>query len=478
MNHTEYSKLDAVALAQLVQSGQVTPLELMQVSIDLAQQADEKLHFLCHPKFEESLELAKTYQGGGAFAGIPFLLKDSGLASKRFPSSLGSQLFKDTSFTFNSTLVDRFEKAGLISYARTLVPEFCMAPTSEATVYPHPSVNPWDVSRSSGGSSGGAAAAVAAGVVPVAHGSDGGGSIRIPAACCGIYGLKASRGVVPMGPTRGEGWGGLAVDGVLTRTVRDTALAMDAIGGMEPGNPYAAPQFATSFVDAIGTDKRRKLRLGVWRTTFDGTPLSEPVLAGLEKTVAICKSLGHEVVDLQTPQFDYAGFVKAHAHILMANIVNSVDTKLGMLGRKLQDNDLEHAIYSGYEYGKDLRGDEYIRAINTLHQISRLMSQWMQGFDLMITPALNDLPAKLGFISMREDFWALRKKASQYSSFFAIVNASGQPAASLPTHWTEEGVPVATQIIGHFGTDDLVLNLSAQIEETGYWYTQQHRYHV
>lgn len=478
MKFNEFSKLDAIALAQLLHAGQVSPLELMQVSIDLAKQVNEKLHFLCHPKFNESLELAKDYKDGGAFAGIPFLLKDSGLASKRFPSSLGSELFKDTEFTLNSTLVERFEKAGLISYARTVVPEFCMAPTSEATVYPFPSVNPWDLTRSSGGSSGGAAAAVAAGVVPVAHGSDGGGSIRIPASCCGIYGLKASRGLVPIGPLRGEGWGGLAVDGVLTRTVRDTALAMDAIAGIEPGNPYAAPQFTSSFIQSIGVDKRRKLKLGVWRTTFDGTPLAEHVLAGLEKTVVICKSLGHEVVDLQTPQFDYAGFVRAHANILMANIVNSVDTKLGILGRKLQGNDLEHAIYSGYEYGKDLRGDEYIRAINTLHQISRLMSQWMQGFDLMITPAMNDLPPKLGSISMKEDFWTLRKKASQYSSFFAIVNASGQPAASLPTHWTEEGVPVATQIIGHFGADDLVLNLSAQIEETGHWFTQKHHYHV
>lgn len=477
MNHAEFKKLDGVELSRLLQQKETTAHELMATSIDLARKTDEKLDFLCYEKFDESLEIAKNWQPRGPFNGIPFMLKDSGLASRRFPSSIGSRLFESTQYGIDSTLARRFDEAGFITYARSTVPEFCMAPTTEARVYGKTTKNPWDTSRSTGGSSGGAAAAVAAGVVPIAHGSDGGGSIRIPAACCGIYGFKPSRGLVPMGPTRGEGWGGLAVDGVLSRSVRDTAVSMDAIAGRENGAPYAAPHFARSFNDGIQAQHRRKLRIGVWREGFPGVNLAPEVLAGLDRTVQLCRDLGHDVVELATPAFDYDHFIQAHTSILAANIVVSVETKLAALQRSLQDGDLEHAILTGYEHGKTLPANTYVSAINTLHQIGRQMSVWMEGLDVLMTPALNQLPAKLGELSMQAEFLALRKQVSNYSCFLAIINASGQPAAALPTHWTATGLPVATQIIGHFGQDDLILNLSAQIEETGQWHPLHHDYH-
>ncbi|MVW72965.1 MULTISPECIES: amidase [unclassified Bordetella] len=478
MKTAEFKKLDGLDLSNLLAQRQTTPYELMQTSIELATKLDQEFDFLCHEQFDESLALAQNWEERGAFRGIPFLLKDSGLASRRFPSHVGSALFKDSKYAVDSFLAERFEKAGFIAYARTTVPELCMAPTTEATVYGKVTKNPWDVTRSPGGSSGGAAVAVATGVVPVAHGSDGGGSIRIPAACCGIYGFKASRGVVPMGPLRGEGWGGLAVDGVLSRTVRDTAAAMDAIGGYAPGSPYAAPVFERSFMDAVQPKAFRKLRIGVWRETFGGVTTDPEVSAALEKTVQICKDLGHEIVDLNIPEFDYQSYIKAHTNVLAGNIVNSVEAKLQASGQTLSTSDLERAIYTGYEYGKTLSARDYIEAVNTFHAVGRLMSGWMQSIDILMTPALCKLPAKLGELSMDRDFWDLRKRVGNYSCFMAIINASGQPAAALPTYWTGEGLPVATQIIGHFGQDDVVLQLSAEIESTKHWRPFHYEYQV
>lgn len=478
MNANEFKSLDGLELATLVKKGEVSPFELMQCAIELATKADRELGFLCHERFDESLEIARTWERRGQFQGIPFLLKDSALPSRRFPSSLGSRLFKDTHFAIDSTLVERFDAAGFISFARSTVPEFCMAPATEANVYGHVTRNPWALDRSPGGSSGGAAVAVAAGVVPVAHGSDGGGSIRVPAAACGLYGFKASRGLVPMGPLRGEGWGGLAVDGVLSRTVRDTAAAMDEIKGADAGAPYAAPTFERSFLDTIGASHRKRLRIAVWRQPFSDIRLAPEVLAGLEATVAICKDLGHEVIDVQTPAFDYEGFITAHTNILAANIVNSVDAKLLVQKATLRPDDLEMAIMTGYEYGKTLRADTYIKAINVVHQVGRSAANWMNGIDVLMTPALNRLPALHGELAMNMEFPEFRRKMSEYSNFFAIINASGQPAASLPTYWTKEGIPVGTQIIGSFGCDDLVLRLSAEIEATGKWHPQHHNYQL
>lgn len=476
MNHAEFKKLDGITLSCLIGQKEVTPHELMAVSIDLAKKANEKLDFLCYEKFDESLEIAKNQQWRGLFKGIPFLLKDSGLASKRFPSSIGSKLFEGTSYSIDSTLVQRFDNAGFITYARSTVPEFCMAPTTEGKVYGKATKNPWNPTRSTGGSSGGAAAAVAAGVVPIAHGSDGGGSIRIPAACCGIYGFKPSRGLVPMGPTRGEGWGGLAVDGVLSRTVRDTAVSMDAISGYDSGAPYAAPRFKRTFSESIKADHRRRLRIGVWREGFQSVQLAPDVLTGLDKTIQLCRDLGHDIVELPTPAFDYAHFIQAHTNILASNIVVSVEAKLSTLQRTLENSDLELSILTGYEHGKALLANAYVNAINTVHQTGRLMSGWMTGVDVLMTPSLNQLPAQLGELSMGMEFLALRKKVSNYSCFLAIINASGQPAATLPTYWIQSGLPVGTQIIGHFGQDDLIMNLSAEIEETGQWHPRHHNY--
>lgn len=470
MQHEEYESLDGLDMAARLKSGDTSSEALMRCAVELARSRATALNALRYEQYETSIELAKSWQQRGAFGGIPFLLKDSGLPSTRFPSSVGSRLLNDTTYDCNGTLTDRFEQAGLIAFARSTVPEFCMVATTEAQVNEGPTLNPWDRSRSAGGSSGGAAAAVAARVVPVAHGSDGGGSIRIPAACCGVYGLKASRGRVPMGPLRGEGWGGMATDGVLSVTVRDTAAAMDAISGYERGAPYAAPPKTGAYLDEIVESAVKPLRIAVWRSAWNDIAISPEPLQAVQRSADLLRSLGHTVIDSAPPVIDYDAFVQAHACILASNIVLAVDTRLGLTGKALQSDDLEPIMLSGYELGKRITAKEYIASVNRLHAIGRAMEAYMDDFDLILTPALTELPVKLGELStQRGEFLDLRKRVSRYATFMAVFNASGQPAASLPLFATSEGVPIATQLVGRFGREDVILRVSAQLERAQPW---------
>lgn len=472
MQVSEYEKLDAVALAALVNAGQVTAQELMRCAIELAQKRAPQRNALTYERYEETLALTQSWRPRGAFGGIPFLLKDSGGASARFPSSLGSRLFDGMSYVRNTNLIERFEGAGLIPFARTTVPELCMATTTEAVRNQGPTRNPWDSTRSAGGSSGGAAVAVATGIVPVAHASDGGGSIRIPASSCGVFGLKPSRGLMPMGPFKGEGWGGLSIEGVVSRSVRDTAAVLDATAGQDAGAPYAAPAFKTSFQAAIQRGPERALRIGVWRTPFAGLPIEPVCLQALDRTAQLCESLGHQLIEQPTPDFDYEGFVNAHSQVLATHIVISTQARLQALGRNLRDDDLEPALRDGYDVGRSLPATAYASAISRFHQVGRWMHGNLQEIDVLITPGLLRAPALLGELAMQGGFREFRQRISRYSCFVALINASGQPAASVPTFWTDARLPIGTQLIARHGCDDVLLQLAAQIEQTGAWQPQ------
>lgn len=473
MERSEYLKYDAVGLADLIRRKQVTAGDVMQCAVDLAQDYDNTYHFICHEQYEASLELAKSYQVREHFGGIPFLLKDSGLASVRFPSSLGSRLFENTTYAVNSTLVDRFEHAGLIPFARTRVSELCMAPTTEAFLNSSPTLNPWDVTRSAGGSSGGTGVAVSTGVVPVAHGSDGGGSVRIPAACCGVFGFKPSRTVLPVGPSRGESLAGMATDGVLSRTVRDSAALLDMIRGYEPGGPHASPVYRDSFWASTLPDlKRPFLRVGVLRDAWSGIPVAPECVDAVDYAVALCVSLGHDVVNIDLPALEYDKFVEAHCTVLATTIVLNADAKLSQLQRPLSDDDLEPAIHDGYHVGKSLAACDYANAVSVFHKVGRQIQTAMNGFDILLTPTLTQLPARLGAYQAVGDFRQFREKVAQYATFLAIINASGQPAASVPVYWTPEQLPVGVQLISHFGRDDLVFRLSAELERVAPWHSR------
>lgn len=469
MNFAEYRAFDAIGLTEMLARKETTPVELMDIAVEAAQTLGEPLNAITFERYEAAkAEVRTRIDGSGKFEGIPFLLKDSGLAAIDLPSSIGSSLFEHTTYEKDSTLVKRFREAGFVSFARSTVPEFCMAPTTEARRNGGPTRNPFDPTRSAGGSSGGAAVAVACGIVPIAHGSDGGGSIRIPASCCGIFGLKPSRGRVPMGPFRGEGWGGLACDGVLTRSVRDTARALDSIAGDEPGGPYAAPGWGEGYEALLERPILRPLRIKVWGDPW-GQPVDPVCKKALDECVGQCEALGHEVRPVEPPKFNYDRFIDDIITVMAANVVVAIRSRLAGEGREPTDNELEPAMMDAYRRGLTLSAAEYVLAINRFHGVGRMMDAMMNDCDIIMTPTLTEPPVKLGRISMEiPDFAEFRREAGKVTPFLAVINASGQPAASVPV-WRSNGLPIGVQLIGRFGREDQVLQMSADLETTLLW---------
>jgi amidase len=470
MDLKEYSSLDAHDISKLIDDGEVTPGEAMECAIELASETGAQLNAICFPEYERGLSVARRWKRRGPFAGVPFLLKDSGLGSARLQSGIGSRLFQGISHATNSTLAERFESAGLLAFARSTVPELCMAPTTEAVANGGPTRNPYDLGRSPGGSSGGAAAAVASGIVSIAHGSDGGGSIRTPASCCGVFGLKPSRGAVPFGPARGEGWGGLATDGVISRSVRDTAVALDAIVGLEPGAPYASPEKQGTFASFLDKPFARPLRIAVWDGPLGEVTLDPICAEALRRSAAICESLGHQVEPARPPsQINHEQFVMAHSRVLATNIAAAVDARLATLARQLEQGDLEPALLDGYHIGKSISGTQYAADIALFHSIGRFMDRCFENFDIVLTSTLARPPAKLGELSTKIGFLDFRRSMAAYLMFLPLVNASGQPAASVPLNWTNASLPIGTQMIGRFGREDLLIQLASQLERSGNW---------
>lgn len=469
MDIATYTKLDGIGLAECLSSGEVSSLDLHELAFGLASAVNEKLNFLVFPKFDEALERCRSAALRGPFGAIPFLLKDSGLASTFLPSSVGSNLFGAMQSKINSTLVERFEEAGLLSFGRTTVPEFCMAPTSEATYYGGPTLNPWNPEHSAGGSSGGAAVAVATGVIPIAHGSDGGGSIRIPASCCGVYGLKASRGLIPFGPLRGEAWGGLATDGVLTRSVRDTAAAFDVIAGMEIGAPYAAPARPDSYYALLDNPFPRPLRIAHWTEAWEGIEIADECMAATQFARGLLEKLGHEVVDVPPPPIKFGRFLDAMIDVMAAGVTQTVNGMLRHQPNLELDKVLEPAIHDAWRRGAEVSAETYGLAINRFHAIGRRFEMYMRDYDYVLTPTLVQPPAKLGEISMNSDFLSFRRKTGAYTTFLAVINASGQPAASLPLYQSDAGLPIGVQLIGRFGDEAGLLRLSARLERLSPW---------
>ncbi|MGO4568749.1 amidase [Rhizobium sp. 2YAF20] len=470
MNKSEYRKHDGLALSELLRDRHLTPLELMDCAIECGEEANRKLNILSYTAYEQARERARRSTLRGQFGALPLLLKDSGLAYPDLPNSFGSRLFADLKINFYSTLTERFIEDGFIPFGRTTVPEFSMAPTTEAVQNGGPTRNPWNLAHSSGGSSGGAAAAVAAGVLPIAHGSDGGGSIRIPASCCGIYGLKPSRGLIPTGPARGEGWGGLATDGVLTRSVRDTAAVLDGVAGMEIGAPYASPPKEGSYLFQLHKPFEKPLRIARWNVGFDDIPIHTECFEAVDKATRVIESLGHEVVDAALPQIQFSKFVEAQISVMAANVTLSVNGKVRNDPGSGWEQKLEPALLDAYRFGAGLSAEAYALAITRFHTIGRQLETYIADYDFILTPTLMQPPAKLGTISTQDDFHTFRRNISRYATFTAIINASGQPAASLPLHWSSEGLPIGVQLIAPFGHESRLLRLSAAIEATAPWF--------
>lgn len=462
---------DATFMAQQVASGAVSPDELLDDALARVAAFNPELNAVVLMQEKVARAAIKAGLPDGPFKGVPFLIKDLGAEAVDFPSHSGSDLLRDTVYSYDSEIYRRMRASGVVTFGRTTSPEGGVGPVTEAAVYDGPTRNPWDLSRTSGGSSGGSGAAVAAGIVPMAHGSDGGGSVRIPASSCGLFGFKATRARFPDGPMAGEGWGGMAIDGILTRSVRDNATMMDACVGPDLGAPYAAPAMEMSFREAIARPPRR-LRIAVCDTTFTGTPIDGACQTAVLEGAKILEGLGHHVT-LACPKADHDGMMHAWTQIVACGTALWINGTLRGKGRPLQQGDVQGIARGAVKYAQGISGADYLGAVNKIHAYGREMAQAFEEYDIILSATLAEPPAKVGrFAHEREDFENYRIGPGgvfEYSPFCASFNASGQPAASLPLHWTKDGLPVGIHLAAAFGEDATLIALCAELEQAAPW---------
>jgi amidase len=471
----DYEAYDALGLARLVAAGETTPEELLEAALARAAALNPRLGALVHLEPEVARRLIAAGLPDGPLRGVPFLLKDLGAEAVDFPASNGSRLLADTRYEQDSELYLRLRRAGLVTFGRTTAPEGGVGPATEAAVYGAPTCNPWNLERTPGGSSGGAGAAVAAGILPAAHGSDGGGSIRIPASCCGLFGLKPTRARLPDGPYAGEGWAGMATDGFITRSVRDTAALLDATIGADLGAPYRAPPLAGTLLAAAERPPPR-LQIAFTTASLTGAAIDAECRAAVEGAAGLLAELGHTVEEA-APALDVMTMMRAWTRIVACGTTLWVERRLRARGRPLEQGELEPVARGACALAARLSGADYLAAVETIHAFGREMARFFLGYDALLTATLAEPPAVIGrFRHVSEDFEDVRLGPNgvlPYSPFTAPFNASGQPAASLPLHWTADGLPVGVQIATAFGADELLIALSAELEAARPWFARR-----
>lgn len=463
--------LDATAQAELVRSGEASPAELVEEAIARIEAVNPKLNAVIHPRFDKARAEAGGDLPDGPFRGVPFLLKDLGALSKGDPIHCGNQALKEVGATadHDTELVKRFRRAGFVFVGRTNVPEFGTTITTEPAAY-GPCHNPWELDHSTGGSSGGSAAAVAAGMTAAAHANDGGGSIRIPAANCGLVGLKPSRGRVTLAPDAGEQWMGGVIDNCVTRSVRDSAAILDAIAGMAPGDPYTAPPPARPFADEVGADPGQ-LRIGVLdHPALVGVVADPDSAAAVAAAGAALEQVGHKVTDSHPEALGEEDFVTHFTAVIGPDFVADLDHFAGLLGRPFTADDLEPGNHMFLGMGKAELASGYLGAVRWLHRWERRLATWWTDgggdHDLLVTPVLNGPPPPLGWLMDPEQGFERLVTMLQYTGQF---NMSGQPAVSLPLHWTDDGLPVGVQLVAAYGREDLLVRVAAQLEQAAPW---------
>lgn len=470
----EYENFDAMGLAALVASGQSSASELLTQALLRVERDNPGLNAVVN--LQQAVARGIIAQGpSGPLAGVPFLLKDLGCEAVDFPSHNGSCLLANTRYRRNSAIYDRIAATGVVTFGRTTSPEGGIGAATEAAVYGGPTRNPWNLQHTSGGSSGGAGAAVAAGIVPAAHGSDGGGSVRIPASSCGLFGFKATRASLPDGPDAGEGWAGMSIDGFLTRSVRDAALLHDACTGPDLGAPYRAPLLAESHLSAISHPPRR-LKVALCDTTLSGAPIHAECRQAVQDAAKLLDSLGHHV-EPACPAADTEGMMRAWTKIVACGTALGVQQAVKARGHPLGPDDVEGVTRGAIAYAATISGEDYLEAVGRIHAYGREMAGFFQTHDILLTATLAEPPARVGrFSHQTEDYLAYRLGPDgifAYSPFCAAFNASGQPAASLPLHWSAGGLPVGIHLAGRAGEDDQLISLCAELETAKPWFQRR-----
>jgi amidase len=463
----DYEAYDALGMAELVRRGEVTPVELLDAAIERVEARNPVLNAVVMPMYAEARSRIRSGLPHGPLRGVPFLIKDLGLFYKGFATTFGSRLYADAIADHDSTLVTRYLKAGLVIFGKTNTPEFGITVTTEPRLY-GPCRNPWDPTRTSGGSSGGAAVAVAAGMVPAAHASDGGGSIRIPASCCGLFGLKPTRGRIPAGPQVGEGWNGLSSDHVITRSVRDSAALLDVAAGPSVGDPYWAPPAAGPFLDEVGRPPG-VLRIAFTTTAPTGVAVDAQCAAAVHDAARLCAELGHTVVE-DAPAFDFELFQLATVTIIDANTRAMIAARAQALGREVSAEEVEYVTWRSAESGQSKSAVEYIQAVQTIHCTSRQVAPFFERYDILLSPVLLQPPVPLGFLDTQsEDVRTYMQHLFSFFGFTGLFNATGQPSMSVPLYWTPDPLPVGLLFSARCGAEAVLFRLAAQLEQARPW---------
>ncbi|MGE0126815.1 MAG: amidase [Blastocatellales bacterium] len=467
MTLTEYDKYDALGLAELIAKKQITSAELLNAVRQRVEATNAKLNAFCYLFFDKAEEQIKNGLGDGPFRGVPFALKDLGQYLTGTITSAGSRVWKDQVANYDSTLVSRYKQAGLVIFGKTASPELGLTTTTESVLYGQ-TRNPWNLERTSGGSSGGASSAVAARILPMAHASDGGGSIRIPASCCGLFGVKPTRGRVPMGPAQFEGWNGLSAHHAVTVSVRDSAALLDVSSGSELGSPYYPPHQQRPFLKEVDVDPG-KLRIALIMDSPAGTPVDPECVKAATEAAKLCESLGHKVEEVKWPM-DTAMMRGAFLAIINVSVARVVDDAANTLGRAVADKDVEPVTWAMAQQGRNVSSIAYSRAIATIHQVGLTMAKFQQTYDVILNPTLGKPPVPLGLLSLSpKDMQTFTKEITEFSPFTSVFNVTGQPSMSVPLHWTPDGLPVGVMFSARFGDEATLFRLASQLEKAKPW---------
>lgn len=483
----DFSSHDATSLAELVRSGQVSARELVLDSIENIETLNPKLNAVVHKMYDRALKQAQS-PVDGPFSGVPFMLKDLLSWYEGEPIASGSRLFKGWIPPYDTEMVKRYRRSGVIIVAKTNTPEFGLTPYTEPELF-GPTVNPWDTSRTTGGSSGGSAAAVASGMVPFAGGGDGGGSIRIPASCCGIFGLKPTRGRTPAGPLVGEHWQGAAIEHCLTRSVRDSAAMLDAVSGPDVGAPYWATPPERPFLEEVRTSPGQ-LRIAFTSKPLLGHTVHEDCNAALADAVTLLESLGHHLIEAAPPA-DRDQFNRAFLTMVCGEVRADLIDASTLLGRDATPADLEFSTWALNLLGGSISAGEFVAAEHYLRSSARRLGEFFENFDLLLTPTLSVPPFPTGSLQPPAHERALIKvlgrlraggvlrllgalekaaeKVFDVIPYEPLFNVSGQPAMSVPLYWNASNLPIGVHFVGRYGDEATLLRIASQLEQARPW---------
>jgi len=467
----DFEQYDALGLAELVKDGKVLPGELLEAAIERVESRNGAINAVTVKLYDYARNAIASGLPEGPFKGVPFLLKDIAASLAGARMTRGSRFFADMPpAAIDTEHVRRLKRSGLVIFGRTNTCELGLSLTCEPQLH-GPTTNPWDTTRISGGSSGGAAAAVSARMLPMAHGSDGFGSIRAPAACCGIVGLKPTRGRNTAAPDAGERFAGCSIEHAVTLTIRDTAALLDATAGSSPGDPYVAPMKARPYIEDVRLGPG-SLRIAYTKVAPNGAPIDVTSLKTLNEVVALCKSLGHKVEEAD-PEIDGAAVVPTFLTIAAANTTVALASH-PTAGRSPRKGEVENITWRMGQKGDHISAADYVRATQAAHRLGREMAAFHVKWDVLLTPALGTLPPQIGWIDMMmEDLDEYWRRVFFFSPFTVLFNLTGQPALVLPLGSTPEGFPAAVQFAGRYGDEGTILALGAQLEMVRPWFDKK-----